>query len=174
MWRSVIAVGFNMSCNTLICEYPSADRNPPGLRRWTIDLCPQLVFTPRLRPAPDAHPDLEGTVGYKPDYFEWRSAHPARAMYESPHNNTEEPCKYHYGKTGVDERGRAIVAYCSRPYDDTQHKQNHRAKAIVVKATDVNVEVKPGYCAMLGRYHAPFWTEVDFRSQSLRCGGRIS
>lgn len=159
-------------------ETRDTDRLPRGGLPWGADLCHNMVMGPTVRrrehrPAPGD----EGYDTHRPGYTEIASAHFVRAMDRTA---GEEPCRIHFGKLAVNRRGYMGSVACSRPvYGDETTRQASRGAITVENASEpLTVQIarqprrvtKPGYSRFVGAYHAPYWTEIQYHSDQLRCG----
>lgn len=147
------------------CRTPLPPRRPTETRLWTLDLCPYVAFVPNIRRF--ATP---GGAGFERGFFEFVSAHPIRGAYITTPRNDEEVCRYHYCRPGTVEEGATAAIYCSRPAGD--RTDYHIARPYIQRLEHpTTTGVEQGFCGMLGRYHAPYWTEAHLNGSYFCCGG---
>ncbi len=148
---------------TLGC-IPARDVRPaPNVRRWTIDLCPYVVFGVRKRDDPN-----------DPERGRWDlvSSHPVRAVWRAPTSNSDEVCQHHRGHVTIGPDGHAQPIWCSDP-SAGPFRQLHFGRMFIAGAA-ARVELgEIGRAGVFGRYHAPYWFEAVLFGTVARCGGVV-
>lgn len=147
-------------------------------RLWGLDICQNAVFSPAIRETADfPEPDGPGSDGFEPGFFELQSTHPIRAV-ERVDPGDDEVCALHFGKMNMGDDGFARPVFCSLPItvdgrDDDQHSQTTVLVPFSNDRDETWQGVEPGFFAFLGACHAPWWTDVIFRSKVVICGAPI-
>lgn len=144
------------------CIYARSDRVPTRGYPWNLDLCQNAVFS------------VSGNS--ETGHAEPMSKHPIRAMAQPA---GQEPCRYHAGKLTVRPNGYAVASWCSQPtYGDVGTRQGHWGRLWAENGLEPIMGrwgrepeqvIRTGYACFVGSYHAPYWTEAQYRSPALIC-----
>ncbi len=152
---------------------PPAGGIPPTSRKeWGLDLCQNAIFTAVIRP-PEHYPEPggPGSLGFEPGFAEIRSTHPIRAV-EIPDPRGDEVCRHHHGKMRLGSDGFARPVFCSLSVAGLPNNFQKTTAPLpyIQHGFDPNGQIEPGFAAMLGAYHAPWWTEAVFHTSPQVCG----
>ncbi len=152
------------------CRDAGPDRIPAGRQPWDTNLCQNAMFDPTVRPVehnPDSTGDERGNDDFAPGDFELMTAHPVRAM---PTRADDDPCVSHYGMVMVAPDGTHRGVFCSQPMADrTDQRQATEMDVYTQVAPDPLAIMRPGDSFFAGAYHAPWFTEVQYRSFEVNC-----
>ena len=145
------------------CITPREPRPVPGMRRWTLDLCPFIAFGVRKQ-----------TDVLDPERGRWGlvSTHKNRAVAVTPLVNQEEVCRHHRGHMTIGPDGHAQPIWCSDPAD-SQFRQLHMGRMYLAAADAMPELGEPGRAGVFGRYHAPYWFEAILFGSVTRCGAPV-
>lgn len=150
------------------CPHPDEPFTLSGLKRWTVDLCPQVLCGLVNRPEEHVFPFM--TAGATSGDMSPATLHGARAEW-SPAGNADEPCKRHYGRVTVAPDGDARFFMCT-DYTEGPGPETHELLPFVRFQLDLmGPLVDPGDMGMLTTLRAPDWNEVILLSHAERCGG---
>lgn len=154
------------------CQEAGPDQAPTAWLPWDPNLCQNAVFDPAVRPEahlPDGPSDERGRDDFQPGDFEILSAHPIRAMAQTP-TLTGDPCANHYGVVAIDADGDARGVFCSQPKAGREsQRQASYADAYTQTETDPSGLVTAGDVVLRAAYHAPWFTEAQYRSYVVNC-----
>ena len=152
------------------------ERIPQPSLGWGLDLCQNMPMSFAIRP-PEHYPDSdgEGSTGFEPGFLEPCSVYPVRAMEVPNAQSHQEVCRHHYGQLVLGPDGSLHVLFCSQPRigsgTDVRFRQTGEAYLYVQDGEDQEGGVEDGFCAFIGAYHAPYWTEAIYNSRGIVCGG---
>lgn len=153
------------------CREAGADRVPGNRQPWDPNLCQTAMFDPTVRPAehnPDSTGDERGNDDFAPGDCELLSAHPVRAM---PAPGNADPCVSHYGMVMVAPDGTHRGVFCSQPTAGrTDQRQSVEMDVYTQVGPDPAGIMRPGDSFFAGAYHAPWYTEAQYRSFEVNCG----
>lgn len=134
------------------------------LKAWDEDLCQNIVFQRTIPPtehaaAQDWLLDKHGAA---------ISAHLARAV-EGVYRAGVETCRRHYAVRVVGPDGFGRWLFCGKPSGDQRLWWAHMARRSVSRNGDPSGLIAPGFGAIIGSYHAPYWTEAILTSELRHC-----
>lgn len=157
------------------CRKPLPDREPEGLRLWTVDMCANVVFAPAKRPMTHYPPGQP----IPRRRWEFRSVRPIRAKGFGLPDGGGEVCRYHYAGPpvkGPDNRWR--IVFCTRPAVGMwRHSIGHvfvepkgpPPGALPRPQPLMDTLIKPGRAGVFAGYQTPFWTEMIVHSAVRLC-----
>lgn len=107
-------------------------------------------------------------------------------MVDEDGSASAEVCKHRFASMVIAPDGYARGYFCSKPevFTSREFQQNHYAHPFVQMGENdtsaptplqqdfsVSQQVPKGFCAFIGAYHAPRWTELLYYSRREVCGG---
>lgn len=161
------------------CRKPGPDREPEGLRLWTVDMCANVVFNVAKRPVEHYPPGAP----IPRRRWEFLSVRPIRAYWRLP-DGGGEVCRRQYGRlVRFPDRSWRVI-FCTRPApgmtrfsvgqffkEPTKRKSSSLGRPVPIGQREKLKEtgIQPGRGGYVASYLTPFWTETIVHSAVRLC-----